>query len=80
MTEGIIIAIIGAVGVVLAAVIGLFKKSNNADKNLKIKQKQGVGNKGTQIGIQNNYGFCYRKKGEERNEWWIGNRTKTKFR
>ena len=40
MTEGIIIAIIGASGVILAAVIGLFKKNNNG-KNIKIKQKQG---------------------------------------
>jgi len=46
MTEGIIIAIIGAAGVVLAAIIGLFKKSNDTGKNIKIKQKQWIGNKG----------------------------------
>ena len=67
MTEGIIIAIIGATGVVLAALIGLFKKSNNTGKNVKIKQKQGIANKGTQIGIQNNYGSCDSTKGEEKN-------------
>ena len=68
MTEGIIIAIIGAVGVILAAVIGLFKKSSNTGKNINIKQKQGIGNKGTQVGIQNNYSSCESKKGEEKNE------------
>lgn len=66
MTEGIIIAIIGLIGVVLAAVIGLFKKNNNSGKNIKIDQKQGIGNKGTQIGIQNNYGSCDSTKGEEK--------------
>lgn len=55
MTEGIIIAIIGAIGVVLAALIGLFKRSNNTGKNVKIKQKQGISNNGTQIGVQHNY-------------------------
>ena len=68
MTEGIIIAIIGAIGVVLAAAISLFKKSDNTDKKIKIKQKQGIANKGTQIGIQNNYGSCENVKGEEKNE------------
>lgn len=68
MTEGIIIAIIGAIGVVFAAVIGLFKKSNNTGENVKIRQKQGIGNKGTQIGIQNNYGSYDSTKGEEKNE------------
>jgi len=67
MTEGIIIAIIGAAGVVLAAIIGLFKKSNDTGKNIKIKQKQWIGNKGTQIGIQNNYSFSD-SKGEEKDE------------
>lgn len=68
MTEGIIIAIISAAGVILAAVIGLFKRSNNTGKNMKIQQKQGIGNKGTQIGIQNNYDSCGSTKGEEKNE------------
>ena len=68
MSEGIIIAIIGAAGVILAAVIGLFKKNNTAEKNINIKQKQGIGNKGTQIGIQNNYSSNEKTKGEEKNE------------
>lgn len=67
MTEGIIIAIIGAAGVVLAAIIGLFKKSNDTGKNIKIKQKQWIGNKGTQIGIQNNYSSIDNKE-EEKDE------------
>ena len=68
MTEGIIIAIIGAAGMILAAVIGLFKKSNSTGKNIKIKQKQGIANKGTQIGIQNNYSSSESTKGEEKDE------------
>lgn len=68
MTEGIIIAIIGAAGAILAAAIGLFKKSNNFDKNIQIKQKQSIGNKGTQVGIQNNYVSSENKKGEEKDE------------
>lgn len=67
MTEGIIIAIIGAVAVVLAAVIGLFKKGNDTETNIKIKQKQWIGNKGTQIGIQNNYNSSD-SKGEKKDE------------
>jgi hypothetical protein len=67
MTEGIIIAIIGAAGAVLAAVIGLLKKNSNTGKNINIKQKQGIGNKGTQIGIQNNYVSCESTNGEEKN-------------
>lgn len=55
MTEGIIIAIIGAAGVVLAAIISLFKKSSGSGKNIKIEQRQ-KGKNNTQIGIQNNYG------------------------
>ena len=73
MTEGIIIAIIGAIGVVLAAAISSFKKSDNTDKKIKIKQKQGIANKGTQIGIQNNYGSCENIKGEEKNGLQIFN-------
>ena len=36
MTEGIIVAIIGAAGVILAAIIGLFQKNNTPKKNIKI--------------------------------------------
>ena len=68
MTEEIIIAIIGAAGVILAAVIGLLKKSNNTGKNIKIKQKQGFCNKGTQIGLQNNYSSPNSTSGEEKDE------------
>lgn len=55
MSEGIIIAIIGAVGVALAAIItGLFSllKKENINKKTTINQK---GKNNTQIGIQNNY-------------------------
>lgn len=68
MTEGIIIAIIGAAGVILAAIIGLLKKNNNTGKTIKIKQKQGICNKGNQTGIQNNYISGDDKKGEEKDE------------
>ena len=54
MTEGIIIAVIGAAGVVLAALIGSFKKNSNGEKTIKIKQRQ-EGQNNTQIGVQNNY-------------------------
>lgn len=58
MTESIWIAIIGAVGVIGAAIIGLFKKSDNkkSDKsksNAKTTVNQTVtGNHNTVIGIQ----------------------------
>ena len=68
MSEGIIIAIIGAAGVILAAVIGLLKKNNTAEKNINIKQKQEIKNKGTQIGIQNNYSSYEKTKGKENDE------------
>jgi len=67
MKTEIVVALIGAGGVVLAAVIGgifaLLKKDGSV-KETKINQKQGIGNQGTQIGIQNNYN----KQGDEDNE------------
>ncbi|MGN0469044.1 MAG: hypothetical protein ACI4GY_09995 [Acutalibacteraceae bacterium] len=57
MDTEIIVAIIGASGAVLAAVItGIFKvlKKDKA-RQIKINQKQS-GKNNTQIGIQNNYG------------------------
>lgn len=57
MSEGIIIAIIGAIGVILSAIIAgvfsLLKKNNSKDK-IVVEQKQ-KGNNNTQIGVQNNY-------------------------
>ena len=58
MSEGIIIAIIGAAGVVLAALIGgvfsVVKNNKDSKNNTKIRQKQ-KGKFNTQVGIQNNY-------------------------
>ncbi len=53
MSETIIVAIIGALGLVVAAIIGLFKKSSQGNSPI-IKQKI-IGKNNTQIGIQNNY-------------------------
>lgn len=53
MSEAIIAAIIGALGLVIAAIIGLFKKDSQGNSP-KIKQKI-IGKNNTQIGIQNNY-------------------------
>ena len=53
MSEAIIAAIIGALGLVIAAIIGLFKKGSQGNSP-KIKQKI-IGKNNTQIGIQNNY-------------------------
>lgn len=60
MNTEIIVAIIGASGVVIAALIaGIFslisKEKNKKSSNIKLKQKQS-GRNNTQIGIQNNYG------------------------
>ena len=59
MSEAIIIAIIGACGVVLAALIGgifsIVKNNKDSKRNTKIRQKQ-KGKYNTQVGIQNNYG------------------------
>ena len=54
MTEGIIIAIIGAAGVVLAAIIALFKKESKNEDTTTINQRQS-GKNNIQIGQQNNY-------------------------
>ena len=51
MSEAIIVAIIGAVAVVIAAIISLFKKETKGDSS-KIKQRI-IGKDNTQIGIQN---------------------------
>lgn len=59
MSEEIIIAIIGAGGVVLAAIIGgifsFLKRNKDNGSILKIKQSQ-KGNNNIQIGQQNNNG------------------------
>ena len=51
-------AIIGGCATLIAAIIaGLFslvKKGKGTKSSTNIKQKQGIGNKGTQIGVQNN--------------------------
>lgn len=58
MSEEIIIAIISAIGVVLAALIGgifsVVKNNRDSKNNTKIKQNQ-KGKYNTQVGIQNNY-------------------------
>lgn len=57
MSEGIIIAIIGAGATIGAAVIAKTvtskKNTGNTERSISIKQKQ-KGNNNTQIGIQNN--------------------------
>ena len=73
MEKEIIVAIISASAVVVAALIAgvfsLVKKSNeNQSSNLKIKQRQGIGNKGNQIGIQNNYNSNNNTTGDEKDE------------
>ena len=52
MEKDIIVAIIGAAGVIIAALIGLLAKSK--EKSTKVKQKAS-GKNITQIGVQNNY-------------------------
>lgn len=58
MSEGIIVAIISGIAGILSAIIaGVFSmmKRKKGTKNItNIKQKQGIANKGTQVGIQNN--------------------------
>lgn len=51
MTESIWIAIIGAVGVIGAAIIGLFKKSDKSNAKTTVNQTV-TGNHNTVIGIQ----------------------------
>ena len=67
METEIIVALIGVGGAIVAAIIGgifgLFKKDGSISKT-KINQKQGIGNQGTQIGIQN----TYNKQRDEENE------------
>ncbi len=51
MTESIWIAIIGAVGVIGAAIIGLFRKSDKSNAKTTVNQTV-TGNHNTVIGIQ----------------------------
>ena len=67
MEKEIIVAIISASAVVVAALItGIFsivkKSKDHRSSSTKINQRQGLGNKGTQIGIQNNYSSFDNKK------------------
>ena len=59
MSEAIIIALIGAAGVIIAAIVGLFKKGS--EKKTVINQKA-TGKNATQIGIQIN------QNGENKND------------
>ena len=52
MTEAIWVAIIGAVGVIGAAIIGLFKKSDKSNVKTTVNQTV-TGSHNTIIGIQN---------------------------
>ncbi len=65
-------AIIAFCATILAALVAgmfsLIKRGKGSQGDKIIKQKQGIGNKGIQIGIQNNYGSCESIKGEEKNE------------
>lgn len=58
MTEGIIVALIGAGGAIVAALIGgifvILKNGKKANENISIKQKQ-RGSNNIQIGQQNYY-------------------------
>ena len=47
-------AIVGACATIIAAIISLIKKGTKNHPSTIIKQRQGIGSKGTQIGIQNN--------------------------
>ncbi len=59
MSEAIIIALIGAAGVIIAAIVGLFKKESG--KKTVINQKA-IGKDTNQIGIQVN------QNGEDEND------------
>ena len=68
VVQGAIIS--GVVTIIVALITGIFgliKKCKDSKNNTVIRQKQGIGNKGTQIGIQNNYGSSDSTKGEEKN-------------
>ncbi len=54
METAIVVALIGAAGVVIAAIIDAVAKSKEANQKFKIKQKS-KGNDSIQIGVQNNY-------------------------
>ena len=63
--------IYGVVAIIVAVITGIFtiiKRSKDSKSNTVIKQKQWIGNRGTQIGVQNNYGYSDGLKGEEKDE------------
>lgn len=47
-------AIITGCATIIAGVFSLVKKGKGSKRGINIKQSQGIGNKGTQIGVQNN--------------------------
>ena len=69
VVQGAIIS--GVVAIIVAVITGIFtiiKRSKDSKSNTVIKQKQWIGNRGTQIGVQNNYGYSDGLKGEEKDE------------
>ena len=69
VVQGAIIS--GVVAIIVAVITGIFSLANRnkeSKSNIVIKQKQGIGNKGNQTGIQNNYASNNSTKGEEKNE------------
>jgi len=69
VVQGAIIS--GVVAIIVAVITGIFsliKKRKDSKCSTIIKQKQGIRNNGTQIGIQNNYGSSDSIKGDEKDE------------
>lgn len=54
MDKVIIVALIGAVGTIIAAIIGRGKKKSSGDPSINVNQTMGDGDGNTQIGVQNN--------------------------
>ena len=58
LTPGVQASVIGGcatvIGAVITGVFSLIKRKKETKNITNIKQKQGIANKGTQIGIQNN--------------------------
>ncbi len=69
VVQGAIIS--GVAAIIVAVITGIFnliKNSRGSKSNTVIKQKQAIGNKGMQIGVQNNYTSCDRIRGKEKDE------------
>ena len=64
----VISGIVAIIVALITGIFGLIKRDKDSKNGTMIKQRQWIGNKGTQMGVQNNYTTTSSKSGEKEDE------------